>query len=99
MTDMPYGLMVGPIPTHLDNTGSVPSRCVPVSASTHKFLVGKECSRTQFPACNWVCYYRLHKSQGVSTQDKIVIKLPSKKDFALGLAYLTTLRVKKLSGL
>jgi hypothetical protein len=98
MTDMPYGLMVGSIPTHLDDTGSVPSRCVPVSASTHKFLVGKECSRTQFLACNWVCYYRLHKSQGV-TLDKIVIRLPSKKDFALGLACLTTLRVKELSGL
>jgi ATP-dependent exoDNAse (exonuclease V) alpha subunit len=40
----------------------------------------------------------VYKSHGM-TLDKIVIRLPSKKDFALGLSYVAISRVKKLSGL
>jgi ATP-dependent DNA helicase PIF1 len=102
---MAYGLMVefdsysGPVfSPDLGNSGSVPSRCVPVFASTHKFLLGKaECSRTQFPVRLGYAV-TVYKSQGM-TLDKIVIRLPSKKDFALGLSYVAISRVKKLSGL
>ena len=97
-TDMPYGLMVefdsysGPV--FSPDLGN----CVPVFASTHKFLLGKaECSRTQFPVRLGYAV-TVYKSQGM-TLDKIVIRLPSKKDFALGLSYVAISRVKKLSGL
>jgi ATP-dependent DNA helicase PIF1 len=104
-TDMPYGLMVefdsygGPVfSSNSDNSGSVPGRCVPIFASTHTFLLNEvECSRTQFPVR--VGYaVTVYKSQGM-TRDKIVLRLPSRKDFALGLSYVAISRVKKLSGL
>jgi ATP-dependent DNA helicase PIF1 len=56
-----------------------------------------QCSRTQLPVR--VGYaVTVYKSQGM-TRDKIVLRLPSRKGFALGPSYVAISRVKKLSGL
>jgi ATP-dependent exoDNAse (exonuclease V) alpha subunit len=98
---MPCGLMIefdtysGPTFTAFPD---IPTGWVSVFPDTHKFFVGKtECSRTQFPIR--VGYaITVYKSQGM-TRGKIVLRLPHKKDFAVGLSYVAISRAKKLTGL